>query len=140
MPDCSITLRLISIAGFTGFIGDAMLQVLTNFFGMGGKTGWGLIEYFRLHGATESMFIASGMMTLFYVIYLVIFGFPAKWYYLGIYGIILDLIFRKTMLFSSLKGYYQQLNYFWSGFWGAIPMIMPLGIVYLLDYMDKANK
>ena len=117
-----------------------MLQALTQFWGMGGKTGWGLIEYFRLHGAAESMFIASGMMTLFYVLYLVVFGFPAKWYYLAIYGIILDLIFRKTMLFSSLKGYYQQLNYFWSGFWGAIPMIMPLGIVYLLDYMDKANK
>ena len=140
MTDCSTTLRHISIACFTGFIGDAMLQALTKFWGMGGKTGWGLIEYFRLHGAAESMFIASGMMTLFYVLYLVVFGFPAKWYYLGIYGIIIDLIFRKTMLFSSLTGYYQQLNYFWSGFWGAIPMIMPLGIVYLLDYMDKAKK
>ena len=140
MADCSTTLKHISIACFTGFIGDAMLQALTQFWGMGGKTGWGLIEYFRLHGAAESTFIAGGMMTLFYVLYLVVFGFPAKWYYLAIYGIILDLIFRKTMLFSSLKGYYQQLNYFWSGFWGAVPMIMPLGIIYLLDYIDKAKK
>ena len=139
MADCSTTLKHISIACFTGFIGDAMLQALTKFWNMGGKTGWGLIEYFRLHGAAESMFIASGMMTMFYVLYLVVFGFPAKWYYLGIYGIILDLIFRKTMLFSSLKGYYQQLNYFWSAFWGAVPMIMPLGIIYLLDYMDTAK-
>ena len=140
MADCSTTLKHISIACFTGFIGDAMLQALTQFWNFGGKTGWGLIEYFRLHGAAESMFIAGGMMTLFYVLYLVVFGFPAKWYYLAIYGIILDLIFRKTMLFSSLTGYYKQLNYFWSGFWGAVPMMMPLGIVYLLDYMDKAKK
>ncbi len=140
MTDCSTTLKHISIACFTGFIGDAMLQALTKFWGMGGKTGWGLIEYFRLHGAAESMFIASGMMTLFYVLYLVVFGFPAKWYYLGIYGIVLDLIFRKTMLFSSLTGYYKQLNYFWSGFWGAVPMMMPLGIIYLLDYMNTAKK
>jgi hypothetical protein len=140
MASCSDTTRQISIACFTGFIGDAMLQVLTKFGSMGGKTGWGLIEYFRQHGAAESTFIAGGMMTLFYVLYLVVFGFPAKWYYLAIYGIILDLIFRKTMLFASLKGYYQQLNYFWSGFWGAVPMIMPLGIIYLLDYMDTAKK
>jgi uncharacterized membrane protein YvlD (DUF360 family) len=140
MTDCSTTLKHISIACFTGFIGDAMLQALTKFWGMGGKTGWGLIEYFRLHGAAESMFIASGMMTLFYVLYLVVFGFPAKWYYLGIYGIVLDLIFRKTMLFSSLTGYYKQLNYFWSGFWGAVPMMMPLGIIYLLDYIDTTKK
>ena len=140
MASCSDTTRQIYIACFTGFIGDAMLQVLTKFWGMGGKTGWGLIEYFRLHGSAESMFIASGMMTLFYVLYLVVFGFPATWYYLAIYGIIIDLIFRKTMLFSSLKGYYQQLNYFWSGFWGAVPMIMPLGIIYLLDYMDTTKK
>ena len=77
MADCSTTLKHISIACFTGFIGDAMLQALTKFWNMGGKTGWGLIEYFRLHGAAESMFIASGMMTLFYVLYLVVFGFPA---------------------------------------------------------------
>jgi hypothetical protein len=32
------------------------------------------------------------------------------------------------MLFPSLKGYYNNLNYFWSGFWGAIPMIIPLFI------------
>jgi hypothetical protein len=103
---------------------------------MGGKTGWGLIEYFRLHGAAESMFIASGMMTLFYVLYLVVFGFPAKWYYLAIYGIILDWIFRVTMLFPSLTGYYTQLNYFWSAFWGAVPMLMPYGIMKIMDYIS----
>ena len=46
MTDCSTTLKHISIACFTGFIGDAMLQVLTKFGSFGGKTGWGLTEYF----------------------------------------------------------------------------------------------
>jgi hypothetical protein len=54
---------------------------------------------------------------------------------LAIYGIILDLIFRKTMLFSSLKGYYQYFNYFWSAVWGAIPMIIPLLIYDIIKKM-----
>ena len=140
MADCSTTLKHISIACFTGFIGDAAFQTFTKFESISDKSGWGLAEYFRQHRSAESMFIASGMMTLFYVLYLVIFGLPAKWYYLAIYGIIIDLIFRKTMLFSSLKGYYNEINYFWSGLRAAIPMMMPLGIIYLLDYMNTAKK
>jgi hypothetical protein len=140
MTDCSTTLKQISISCLTGFIGDAAFQTFTKFGSISDKSGWGLAEYFRQHGSAESMFIASGMMTLFYVLYLVIFGLPAKWYYLAIYGIIIDLIFRKTMLFSSLKGYYNEINYFWSGLRAAIPMMMPLGIIYLLDYMNTAKK
>lgn len=140
MTDCSTTLKQISISCLTGFIGDAAFQTFTKFGSISDKSGWGLAEYFRQHGSTESMFIASGMMTLFYVLYLVIFGLPAKWYYLAIYGIIIDLIFRKTMLFSSLKGYYNEINYFWSGLRAAIPMMMPLGIIYLLDYINTAKK
>ncbi len=123
-----ITARLLTISCLTGFFGDAILQLLTRF--MGGETGWGLKTYFHQHGYAESLFIAGGMMTLFYIIYLIIFGLPPVWYLLALYGIILDLIFRVTMIFPSLKEYYIQLNYFWSAFWGAVPMIMPLGIMY----------
>lgn len=125
--------RLLTISCLTGFIGDASLQVLSRF--MGGETGWGLKEYFKLHGPAESLFIAAGMMTLFYIIYFVFLELPLNWYYLAIYGIILDLIFRETMLFASLEGYYKALNYFWSGFWMAVPMMMPYGIMKLIDAM-----
>ncbi len=101
---------------------------------MGGKTGWGLREYFKQHGSVESLFIAGGMMTLFYIIYLILLGLPPLWYYLAIYGILLDLFFRETMIFPSLQGYYDHLNYFWSAFWGAVPMILPLGIMKLSSF------
>ena len=122
----ALNTKLISYACLSGFIGDAGLQFLTKKLGMGGKTGWGLLPYFKQHGTTESLFIAGGMMTLFYVIYLFILKLQPLWYYLVIYGILLDYIFRKTMLFPSLVGYYKHLNYFWSAFWGAIPMILPI--------------
>jgi hypothetical protein len=125
--------RLLTISCLTGFIGDASLQVLTKY--MGGESGWGLTEYFKLHGPVESLFIAGGMMTLFYIIYFVLLELPLNWYYLAIYGVILDWIFRETMLFPSLEGYYKALNYFWSAFWGAVPMIMPYGIMKIIDSM-----
>ena len=131
----SLNTKLISYACLAGFIGDAGLQILTKKFGMGGKTGWGLLAYFKQHGSIESLFIAGGMMTLFYVIYLFILNLPALWYYLVIYGILLDFIFRKTMLFPSLVGYYNNLNYFWSAFWGAIPMILPLMANHVISYI-----
>jgi uncharacterized membrane protein YvlD (DUF360 family) len=115
---------LLTIACFTGFFGDACLQLLVHA-GMGGNTGWGLKEYFQQHGRAEAMTIAAGMMTIFYAIYIVILNLPLKWYYLVIYGVVLDLIFRVAMLYPSLKGYYEHLNYFWSAFWGAIPMLLP---------------
>ena len=133
MVDYKTTSRLLTISCLTGFIGDATLQFLTKF--MGGDTGWGLKEYFKQHGSAEALYIAGGMMTLFYVIYLVLLGLPPIWYYLAVYGVILDWIFRVTMIFPSLKGYYTQLNYFWSAFWGAVPMLMPLGIMKAIDYI-----
>lgn len=129
--------RLLTISCLTGFAGDAGLQYLSTFTFLSGKTGWGLTEYFRQHGSIESLFIAGGMMTLFYVIYFVILSLPLIWYYLAIYGILLDWIFRVTMLFPSLKGYYNHLNYFWSAFWGAVPMLMPYGIILAIDYMKE---
>jgi hypothetical protein len=115
---------IITIACIVGFIGDFLLQTgVKN--GMGGPTGWGLKDYFIQHGSTESLFIAAGMMTIFYSIYIIL-GFPLKLQYLIIYGIILDFIFRKFMIFSSLKEYYTYFNYFWSAVWGAIPLMIPL--------------
>lgn len=125
--------NLISVSCVTGFVGDASLQVLSKF--MGGPTGWGLIPYFKQHGSIEALFIAGGMMSIFYVIYLDFLKLQPIWYYLAIYGIILDYIFRVTMLFPSLKGYYAHLNYFWSAFWGAIPMLIPLFIVKLSQHL-----
>jgi len=110
---------LLVLAFLTGFFGDAILQTLVHY-----KWDWGLKQYFEQHGIAESMFIAGGMLTFFYIIYIVI-KCPMKWYYIAIYGIILDLIFRVTGIFPSLKGYYEHLNYFWSAFWGAIPMLVP---------------
>lgn len=118
-------MELVSIACLTGFVGDALLQVMTRY-GMGGPTGWGLTPYFRHHGPAESLFIAGGMMALFYIIYIDLLHLPVTWYYLAIYGVVLDYIFRVTRLFPSLDGYYAHLNYFWSAFWGAVPMMLPL--------------
>jgi len=130
----SETGKLIAISIITGFIGDILLQILTNA-GMGTTTGWGLNEYFTQHGKVESTFIAGGMVGLFYVLY-AFTGLPFKIQYLAFYGIILDLIFRLTNLFPSLKGYYKHLNYFWSGVWGAIPMIIPILLYKLIIDMN----
>jgi hypothetical protein len=122
---------LISISCLTGFVGDASLQVLSQF--MGGPTGWGLKEYFIQHGSIESLFIAGGMMTLFYVMYFNIFRLPRNLYYLALYGIILDLLFRTFRIFPSLDRYYKALNYFWSAVWGAIPMVLPLLVLMIIN-------
>ena len=124
-----------SIACITGFIGDILLQIGAKYFGFGGKTGWGLIPYFRQHGSTESLFIAGGMMSLFYIIYLYLIPLPVTYSYLGGYGIVLDFIFRKTMLFPSLSGYYNYFSYAGSAFWGAIPAIVPLFIYRMLHVL-----
>ena len=136
--------KLIASACITGFFGDAGLQLITSFMGprgmgtngigangigtngIGGPSGWGLKPYFRQHGRGEALCIASGMMTLFYVFYVLVLRLPPTWYYLALYGIVLDFIFRKARLFTSLDGYYKALNYFWSAFWGAVPMVLPL--------------
>jgi hypothetical protein len=114
-------MNIISISCLTGFFGDAILQIATKYLGF----DWGLRSYFIYHGSGEALCIASGMMTLFYIFYIHILHFPLNYINLAIYGIVLDFIFRKTMIFKSLKEYYEALNYFWSAVWGAIPMIIP---------------
>ena len=119
---------IVSTSCLTGFFGDALLQITTKYT----KYDWGLKKYFLYHGSGEALCIASGMMTLFYIFYLYVLRLPLNYTYLAIYGIILDYIFRKTMVFKSLQGYYKALNYFWSAFWGAIPMILPFFIYSVL--------
>lgn len=128
--------RLTILSFIVGFIGDALLQIGSIRLGMGGPTGWGLKGYFKQHGHAESMCIAGGMMIFFYIVYALFSSIlpdalPFDLLHLAIYGVLLDLLFRKTMVFPSLKGYYQYFNYFWSAVWGAIPLMLPL-IVYQL--------
>jgi len=120
---------IIAISFLTGFFGDSLLQLGAKKFEMGGKTGWGLNDYFKTHGSAESLCIAGGMMTFFYILYYYVFQLPLNYTYLAIYGILLDFIFRKTMVFTTLEGYYEYFNYFWSAVWGAIPLMLPLFIL-----------
>lgn len=124
------TTLLIGIACATGILGDTLLQ-LGSANGLGGPTGWGLKDYFTKHGRAESIFIAGGMMVIFYLIFIAT-GLPINYILLAIYGILLDLLFREAMIFQSLDGYYAYFNYFWSAVWGAIPLIMPLLVYHLL--------
>jgi uncharacterized membrane protein YvlD (DUF360 family) len=126
--DCQILL----FAYIIGFLGDFILQQAVKY-GKRGSIGWGLTPYFQQHGAFESLFIAGSMMYLFYAFYYYILRLPFNFLYLAIFGIILDFIFRKTMIFSSLTSYYNNLNYFWSAFWGAIPMMLPFLVYKLLN-------
>jgi hypothetical protein len=119
--------RLLIITFFVGFFGDTLLQ-LGSKYGMGGPTGWGLKEYFEQHGSVESLIIAGGMMTLFYSI-LMILKVPINFQTLIVYGIFLDLLFRKFRIFPSLDGYYKYLGYIGSAFWEALSMSLPL-LVY----------
>lgn len=126
---------LIALAVLVGFFGDLGLQVMTKQWGMGGPTGWGLLPYFEQHGTYEALFVAAGMMGLFYVMYQYLFGLPYTALGLSIFGIVLDLIFRYTRLFPSLDGYYRSLNHFWSAFWAVVPMLLPYWIYLALQRM-----
>lgn len=118
---------LVGWAAITGALGDAALQVIVK----NSNADWGLKEYFALHGTGEAICVAAGMMALFFVIWVGILApvlrvQPDNLVAVAVYGVILDLLFRKFRIFPSLDGYYKSLNYFWSGFWGAVPMIIPV--------------
>lgn len=124
--------NLIAIATIVGFVGDALLQVVTK---KVGGSGWGLKQYFIQHGSVESTFIAGGMLGLFFIIYAVfnaLTGLPFNIITMAIFGVLLDLLFRLTGLFPSLNGYYKNLSYLSSAIWGAIPMIIPV-LIYQLS-------
>lgn len=118
---------LVATATIVGLVGDALLQMFKNM-GLGGTSAWGLEPYFKQHGVFESMFIGAGMMSLFYIVYIML-GLPVKIAYLALYGIVLDLLFRMIRIFPSLNNYYASLGYLASGVWGAIPMVLPLLLV-----------
>ena len=131
--------NIITIAFLTGFFGDILLQTGAKL-GMGGSTGWGLNKYFSQHGKGESVCIAGGMMTLFYILIWPFIEHLQPQYIiliLAVYGIILDFLFRKLMIFSSLEGYYEYFNYFWSAVWGLIPLIVPYLIYALIKLKLK---
>lgn len=115
---------LVVSATLVGFFGDAILQVGTPMIRK--DDDWGLKKYFAQHGAAEALCIAAGMMALFYIFYLFVLRLKPDWRLLALYGVILDYVFRKTMIFSSLDDYYAKLSYFESALWGAIPMVLPL--------------
>lgn len=130
-------LQLCILAFIVGFIGDSLLQFGSSTLHLGGSTGWGLRDYFAKHGRAESVCIAGGMMIFFYLIYFYILCLPANYLYLALYGIVLDFIFRKAIIFPSLKGYYEYFDYFWSAVWGAIPLMMPLALYDLISLVKS---
>jgi hypothetical protein len=123
----------VSAAAIVGFFGDASLQVIVS----NTDFNWGLRKYFSEHGRAESMFLAAGMLAIFYIFYIYVTRLPVTILTMAIYGVLLDLLFRVTMIFPSLRGYYDHLNYFWSAVWGAIPMMLPVMLVYLIKLTKK---
>jgi hypothetical protein len=126
--------KLITIACLTGFFSDAALQIFTKFL-EGPTLSLGLKPYFKQHGSLESMFISGGMTAVFYIIYIYLFKLPIVWYYIALYGILIDFLFRKLSLYKALYGYYKSVNYFWSAVFASISMVLPLLIsrnLYLL--------
>jgi len=122
---------LVTWAAITGAVGDATLQLMVNNGVGGGNDGWGLRPYFAQHGPGEAMCVAAGMMALFFAVWVGLIApllhiQPDNLAGVAIYGIVLDLLFRKFRIFESLDAYYQHLNYFWSGFWGLVPMVIPV--------------
>jgi len=127
MSGSSSGLSLVAWAAITGALGDAALQVIVK----NTNADWGLKDYFALHGTGEAICVAAGMMALFFVAWVGILApvlrvQPDNLLAVAIYGVALDLLFRRYRIFPSLDGYYASLNYFWSGFWAAIPMIIPV--------------
>ena len=117
-------MKLLILACLTGFFGDAVLQITR----LGSK---GLDSYFRQHGRAESLFIASGMMSLFYSIFLIL-KIPLTFINLALFGVAVDLLFRQTRLFPSLDGYYEMMGYGASAFWMAFPMCIPYALSQVL--------
>jgi hypothetical protein len=129
--------KLIVIAALVGFFGDIGLQWIDlPLF----KT------YFAQHGPLESTLIASGFLSLLYVLYL----YPLSSllslststtsplsllsaFYFSLFILVGDLILRKTRVFKSLDYFYDHLNYFQSGIPGAVlPALIPFGVFWIL--------
>jgi hypothetical protein len=124
-----IKLDIISIACLTGFFGDIFLQIRVKYLGGDG----GLKKYFAQHGRAEAICIATGMMAVLQMFYLYVLCLPLNYVYLAIYGVVVDIFFRTTMVFSSLDEYYKVLDYpFTTTIGGALPAILPYFIYNML--------
>ena len=73
----------------------------------------------------ESLFIAAGMMGVFGAVY-ALAGFSLAVFPLMVYGGVLDLLFRYTMVAGSLSGYYEAMPVWLSFLWGGIPFVLAL--------------
>lgn len=124
-----IKLDIINIACLTGFFGDIFLQIRVKYLGGDG----GLKKYFAQHGRAEAICIATGMMAILQMFYLYVLCLPLNYVYLAIYGVVVDIFFRTTMVFSSLDEYYKVLDYpFTTTIGGALPAILPYFIYNML--------
>ena len=113
----------LAVVTLTGFFGDAFLQILVKKFGY----DWGLKSYFEQHGTAEALFLGAGLMAILFIIYIYILKLPLSYTNLAIYGIIIDIIFRKTMVFNTLTDYYNVQNYFETMIiGGSLPAMLPL--------------
>jgi hypothetical protein len=118
---------ILIFAALTGFFGDAFLQVLT----ANGQSP-GLVPYFRQHGSFEALFLASGLMTVFFIVYQLFF--PVDYVYLILFGVGTDLLWRWGNLFPSLEGYYKYYSVFETCVYMAASMVLP---VYLSTLIKK---
>ena len=120
--------KFLVVVALTGFFGDLFLQFCVKYLGF----DWGLEQYFSEHGTAESLTLGAGLMTILFVIYF-IFPFEINYINLAIYGIVLDIIFRQTMIFQSLTDYYNVQNHFETMIiGGALPVMLPLFIYQLV--------
>jgi hypothetical protein len=127
-------LDIVSIACLTGVFGDIFLQIRVKYLGGDG----GLKKYFAQHGRAEAICIATGMMAILQMFYLYVLCLPLNYVYLAIYGVVVDIVFRTTMVFSSLDEYYKVLDYpFTTTVGGALPAILPFFIYNMLNKIQK---
>lgn len=105
---------------YIGVIGDFLLQIITYYKG----NFAGLRDYFKQHGIFESLMIAGGIMFISTHLFILL-KIPFNYFYLFIYGGILDIIWWYFNLMPSLKNtYYKALNPVLSFVWGGIPMML----------------
>lgn len=122
---------------YTGFIGDAVLQLVANYRG----DLAGLNAYFKQHGRIESLFIATGIMALCGIIWITFAGqLWNSFIAIAIYGFVLDVIWRQFNLFPSLNStLYAQTTQIESGIWGSISIVIPLAITQYYAWSNSPS-
>ncbi len=113
-----------STAFFTSFVLDGVLQNLPKKI----LEKWKLKEYFRRHGAPESMILAGG--TAWFGAYIdeivnpthsIISSFAV--------GFALDIIWRTLNIYSTLKPFYKSKTVIDTGTWSGIALALPALII-----------